>query len=92
MIPAAHELQYAPALALRPRILQVGLAMAQTLEEEWEFHGRPCRAAVARANCHQFRTRPSATVSRGTNPQGLRTFEPATPWQTLLAVAVAAKG
>ena len=34
MIPTAHELQYAPASAARSRFLQVGLAMAQALEEE----------------------------------------------------------
>ena len=34
MIPAAHELQQAPASALRSQFLQVGLAMVQALEEE----------------------------------------------------------
>ena len=33
MIPAAHELQYAPESAMRSQLLQVGLAIAQVLEE-----------------------------------------------------------
>ena len=34
MIPAAHELQSAQTPALRSQFLQVGLAIAQALEEE----------------------------------------------------------
>ena len=54
MIPAAHELQQTPASALRSKFLQVGLAMARALEEEWESPDSHCCAAVARANCHQL--------------------------------------
>ena len=44
-----------------------GVRHKQTLEEEREFHDSPCRAGVARANCHQSPA-VSATVSQGTNP------------------------
>ena len=50
-LPAAHELQYAPASALRRVLRWVG--HGSDLEEEWEFHSRPaCR--VARANCCSY--------------------------------------
>ena len=84
MIPAAHELQYAPASAARSQFLHVGFAVTRPSRESLEFVDNPSALSFAMADCHQLQgSHTSAFPWEGSvclqrTPPMIRAFEYAT--------------